>query len=1135
MEAVAAIGVAAAAMQFLDFSMKTLALCKQIRDSSTGSTEVNAELTKSTKELKGMQKELRQAGNTSSSIYRKLLQAVKERSLVADELLQLLRDFRELALKNFGAVRSACKVLKDSRKIEKLQKRLTDCQAKFTTALTMDVREGVLKLLETQGVLNDNIQNAIMPKLEQLQIQSSASHSTTQSQLRTLERDLKSSVRVTHMQLAANHVEQQASSKHILQGQSSLGQSINRRLDEASDSSQHRSFLEGLYFDDMFARQQSIMPQSHGTYDWVLSGKSPLEAHRWSEHHIEHDIELRGSLFRRLQDERTVFWVNGKAGSGKSSLMSFIESDKWTEAALKVWARTRKLYTFSFFFWRPGSPLQKSIAGLLRSILYQLSKAIPSVVARIISNRPSLTYTDWTQAKLLEALKIAFEVCQNDGNGSVFLLIDGLDEFEGSYTNLIDVVMGLQYGSSTKLCVSSRPETAFNNKLTALPSISLQELNFYDIGKYVTEQLRVPGNTRTRLTHEVTDRAEGIFLWAVLVCQSIIAGRQDGDDEEALTQRLSIIPSGPKDLFHSMFSKIDEMHRKDLSLYFVLLGWRKVTENYDCYSLIEIDVSVALVERMLRRIPYESSQHFFNACETTHRRVIAQSKGLIQVVCTTKSVTRGWAFKDVATGSARHQFLDEAESESMYKCTHNTLEWVHRSAHDWIFGSGDSSGFLTSDMVQLNQSDFERRIVEAFTWLAQYTPALVDFDPEIGSKYEQLLETFTLPIRSATSSTETEIFQALDTIHDAMQSSLCDTKDLVDRFLSRGESSVRFDLTVVLNFWTTLILLDDYWVARFELIKSSAHARLICCALLDRLVDFAFGIHFTDQRKRLELELLLTKFLIEEYSRVSQGACIKYLRKRRYIGSWTSSGHSDEESEEVILLVTTCVSLNKIADSDHHAWTGQLDDSKATFLATFDARQLFVGEDGEDLPLQILLPLQYAIYDHKTVFPSSFRRMRANLRLICITENGNGDFDHKHLDLSVRLTSYMLQFRIVSPYADCRIVRMTGMAFAGTLQQREECVRLIIEESWQNNDDQLDAWHQLYLLACVKNYFCEYWSIVTPDDGNEAREIADQTGLSARSTSSGSPQQPTRPSDPYSASPSKHPSAKAPPHPQPDP
>ena len=56
-------------------------------------------------------------------------------------------------------MRSAFKVLRDSRKIEKLQKRLADCQEKFMTALTMDMREGVMTLLEKQGILNDEIQN----------------------------------------------------------------------------------------------------------------------------------------------------------------------------------------------------------------------------------------------------------------------------------------------------------------------------------------------------------------------------------------------------------------------------------------------------------------------------------------------------------------------------------------------------------------------------------------------------------------------------------------------------------------------------------------------------------------------------------------------------------------------------------------------------------------------------------------------------------------------------------------------------------------------------------------------------------------------------------------------------------------
>lgn len=92
MEAVAAVGVAAAALQFLEFSTKTLVLCKEIRDSSTGSTEAEAELTKSVKPLTEMQKELRQAASTSSSTYRQLVRAVQECSRVAAVLLQLLED-----------------------------------------------------------------------------------------------------------------------------------------------------------------------------------------------------------------------------------------------------------------------------------------------------------------------------------------------------------------------------------------------------------------------------------------------------------------------------------------------------------------------------------------------------------------------------------------------------------------------------------------------------------------------------------------------------------------------------------------------------------------------------------------------------------------------------------------------------------------------------------------------------------------------------------------------------------------------------------------------------------------------------------------------------------------------------------
>jgi hypothetical protein len=590
----------------------------------------------------------------------------------------LLEDFRELARKRFGVARAAFKIIKDGRKIEKLEKRLADCQAKFTLALTMDMREGVMDLLEKQGPLSDELRNTLVPKLEQMNTRLTALHSATRSQIHSLEKSLESSATAIHKQAAANHTEQQASSEGVSRGQNKLGKSIDKGFNDVSDSSSHRSFLQSLYFDDMFARQQSIMPQSDGTYDWALSGTSPLEAQHWDMKDVAHDAELRGRILKWLQDGRPSFWINGKAGSGKSSLMSFVESDRRTEAALQTWARTRKLYMFSLFFWRPGSSLQKSIVGLLRSILYQVAKAIPAVVPQIISNRQSLTYTDWTQAKLLGALKIALTVCQN-ANGAVFLLIDGLDEFEpldGNYSDLLDAVMGLQSGSNIKLCVSSRPETTFTNRLADVPSISLQELNFHDIKKYVAGKLETPGIALTYLSYKVTIRAEGIFLWAVLVCRSIVTGREDGDDEETSTRRLSILPSGLKDLFNSMFSKIDELHRENLALYFTLLRME---------DLIRLEVSVGLVTKMLyRQTPFESLLQFIEVCKNTSRCIIAQGKGLIQISNPKRSrgPVRGWAFKDVATGRARHQLLDEKVSASIRECVQSRLQWVHVGAKE---------------------------------------------------------------------------------------------------------------------------------------------------------------------------------------------------------------------------------------------------------------------------------------------------------------------------------------------------------------------------------------------------------------------------------------------------------------------
>jgi hypothetical protein len=99
---------------------------------------------------------------------------------------------------------------------------------------------------------------------------------------------------------------------------------MERQLDAAKLSALQQNFLNSLAFPDMSTRHESLSAPATGTYDWILSDQ-PL-----SPHVNPVEGELRGKLKHWLTSDEKVFWVSGKAGSGKSSLMSYIESDSRT-------------------------------------------------------------------------------------------------------------------------------------------------------------------------------------------------------------------------------------------------------------------------------------------------------------------------------------------------------------------------------------------------------------------------------------------------------------------------------------------------------------------------------------------------------------------------------------------------------------------------------------------------------------------------------------------------------------------------------------------------------------------------------------------------------------------------------------
>jgi hypothetical protein len=393
-------------------------------------------------------------------------------------------------------------------------------------------------------------------------------------------------------------------------------------------------------------------------------------------------------------------------------------------------------------------------------------------------------------------------------------------------------------------------------------------------------------------------------------------------------------------------------------------------------------------------------------------------------------------------------------------------------------------------VAQIEIRNFERQALVALTWLARYTPAF-DCNKHLYLwTISTTVSNISSLVKSAAPDIEDEGFQALDTIHDALQSSIFDAEEPVG-YLFMPETS---EAQILLAFWKATVLLDNYWTARLEQIKQSEFARLICSGLLDCRLEMIS-----------ESCVLLIQFLLEEYSCESQGACKTFWSLNDCAYSWASSDRSNDEEATHMLIETWLAWLawtSEGALSEYETQTGSSEDHRDTLLATFDAKQVFVGGDirfdTEKVgSLQLALPLQHVVHGHKTVFPSSFKRMRASLQLICRDRlTGDDNANYRFLDLSVRLTGYVLEFCTATPNIDeLYTSEPSDITFAGTLQQRQQCLKLIIQEIWQNTGNQLDAWGQLFLLACVKKGFSTYWKIAASDAGSEEGKITDETEL----------------------------------------
>jgi len=143
--------------------------------------------------------------------------------------------------------------------------------------------------------------------------------------------------------------------------------------------------LDSLRFPSITERAEAISEAHSQTFQWLF--RPPEESVQFQ------DGRRWDDFYQWLEKGSGLYWVNGKAGSGKSTLMKYVSHNHLTPRLLQSWAGTSKLCILNFYFWSGGTVQQRSQSGLFRSLLYYTLREIPELIPVVLPAQWARTYS----------------------------------------------------------------------------------------------------------------------------------------------------------------------------------------------------------------------------------------------------------------------------------------------------------------------------------------------------------------------------------------------------------------------------------------------------------------------------------------------------------------------------------------------------------------------------------------------------------------------------------------------------------------------------------------------------------------------------------------------------------------------
>lgn len=314
-----------------------------------------------------------------------------------------------------------------------------------------------------------------------------------------------------------------------------------------------------------------------------------------------------------------------------------------------------------------------------------------------------------------------------------------------------------------KVCLSSRPLIAFEEAFSGKPSLRLQDLTFDSIKDYAKVKLSEPiqkyvslnktkRNQVDYLHTRIVERADGVFLWAIIAVRDVLEGLRGIANLNELAQAIESLPTQLESLFVLMLDRISPAFKRDAAHFLGIVLYQGTGEDISDYGSIDLcRLHLSHSQRMLRDAPFSYDEvaidDLIEACRTTGKRVQSHTAGLLELTPTKEG------------DLLYHKWVN------LDPIVFTKINFLHRTARDFLLNNNEAKLFIAdygSTEAQVRLS-IARGTLAQLTHFSQGDAKQIDgrWPNPVDSPFRMILEHISIA-EQLLGTTQESLMQSLD-------------------------------------------------------------------------------------------------------------------------------------------------------------------------------------------------------------------------------------------------------------------------------------------------------------------------------------------------------------------------------------